>query len=70
MSDDDAPGGPSTRPRIRSTTVLCVRRGQAARKGEELVVACTQEKRLFLELAQQSESAVAPIRSRTKPALS
>jgi ferredoxin len=35
---------------------------QAAQKGEELVVACTQEKRLFLELAQQSEAAVAPIR--------
>ncbi|MEO7938255.1 MAG: 4Fe-4S binding protein, partial [Burkholderiaceae bacterium] len=35
---------------------------KAAQAGEELVVACTQEKRLFLELAEQSEASVAPIR--------
>ena len=35
---------------------------QAIRSGEEVVVACTQEKRLFAELAQQTEGAVSPIR--------
>ena len=35
---------------------------QAVGKGEELVVACTQEKRLFVELAEQSDTPVAPIR--------
>ena len=35
MSDDDAPGGPSTRPRIRSTTVLCVRRGNDVALGAD-----------------------------------
>ncbi len=35
---------------------------QAAQSGTDLVVACTQEKRLFLELAQQVETPVAPIR--------
>jgi len=34
----------------------------AAQTGEELVVACTQEKRLFLELAEQVEMPLAPIR--------
>ncbi len=34
----------------------------AAQSGEDLVVACTQEKRLFLELARQTEKPVAPIR--------
>ncbi|MBC7469962.1 MAG: 4Fe-4S binding protein [Ramlibacter sp.] len=35
---------------------------QAIKTGEEVVVACTQEKRLFSELAQQTEGAVSPIR--------
>jgi ferredoxin len=35
---------------------------QAIRSGEEVVVACTQEKRLFSELALQTEGAVSPIR--------
>jgi ferredoxin len=35
---------------------------QAIRGGEEVVVACTQEKRLFGELGQQTEGAVSPIR--------
>lgn len=35
---------------------------KAAQSGEELVVACTQEQRLFVSLAEQSEQAVAPIR--------
>jgi len=34
----------------------------AAKTGEELVVACTQEKRLFAELADQLDTPVAPIR--------
>ncbi|MCY7319363.1 MAG: 4Fe-4S binding protein [Ramlibacter sp.] len=35
---------------------------QAIRTGAEVVVACTQEKRLFAELAQATEGAVSPIR--------
>ena len=35
---------------------------QSGASGDELVVACTQEKRLFLELAQQVDTPVAPIR--------
>ena len=35
---------------------------QSGVSGDELVVACTQEKRLFLELAQQVDTPVAPIR--------
>ena len=35
---------------------------QAIRSGEEVIVACTQEKRLFTELAEQTEGAVSPIR--------
>ena len=35
---------------------------QAIRSGEDVVVACTQEKRLFGELGQQTEGAVSPIR--------
>jgi len=35
---------------------------QAVKGGEQVVVACTQEKRLFTELAQETEGAVAPIR--------
>ncbi|MEJ6024234.1 4Fe-4S binding protein [Ramlibacter sp. PS4R-6] len=47
-------------------TTLCRREAasfQKAIKGsEEVVVACTQEQRLFSELAQETEGAVAPIR--------
>jgi ferredoxin len=35
---------------------------QAIRTGDEVVVACTQERRLFAELAQETEGAVSPIR--------
>jgi ferredoxin len=35
---------------------------QAIRSGEDVVVACTQERRLFGELAGQTEGAVSPIR--------
>lgn len=35
---------------------------QAIRSGDEVVVACTQEKRLFAELGAQTEGAVSPIR--------
>ena len=42
-------------------TLLCRREAgafqRAARSGEELLVACTQESRLFLELANQTEGA-------------
>lgn len=47
-------------------TTLCRREAgafqQAIRSGDEVVVACTQEKRLFGELAGQTEGAVSPIR--------
>src|SRR5688572_18239231 len=35
---------------------------QAVKSGNDVVVACTQEKRLFGELGQQTEGAVSPIR--------
>ncbi|MBI2772018.1 MAG: 4Fe-4S binding protein [Burkholderiales bacterium] len=35
---------------------------QAIKTGAEVIVACTQEKRLFAELAQETEGAVSPIR--------
>lgn len=35
---------------------------QAIRSGADVVVACTQEKRLFAELGEQTEGAVSPIR--------
>jgi ferredoxin len=47
-------------------STLCRREAGAFQKaiqgGAEVVVACTQEKRLFGEIAQQTEGAVAPIR--------
>lgn len=35
---------------------------QAVKTGEDVVVACTQEKRLFAEVGQQTEGAISPIR--------
>jgi len=35
---------------------------QAVRSGAEVVVACTQERRLFGELGRQTEGAVSPVR--------
>ncbi|MDB5861880.1 MAG: hypothetical protein JWQ76_5569, partial [Ramlibacter sp.] len=35
---------------------------QAVKSGEDVVVACTQERRLFAELGQQTEGTVSPIR--------
>ena len=47
-------------------TTLCRREAgqfqKAVKTGETVVVACTQEKRLFSELAEQTEGAVSPIR--------
>lgn len=47
-------------------TSLCRREAgaflKAAQAGDDLVVACTQEQRLFTALAEQSETPVAPIR--------
>uniref|UniRef100_UPI0037BF0A62 4Fe-4S dicluster domain-containing protein n=1 Tax=Limnohabitans sp. TaxID=1907725 RepID=UPI0037BF0A62 len=47
-------------------TSLCRREAgnfqKAVKTGETLVVACTQEKRLFSELAEQTEGAISPIR--------
>lgn len=48
---------------LTTHTTLCRRDAaafqRAARSGDELVVACTQESRLFTELSQQTEGAVA-----------
>jgi ferredoxin len=35
---------------------------QAVKSGDDVVVACTQEKRLFAELGQETEGAISPIR--------
>ena len=47
-------------------TALCRREAgnfqKAIKSGENVVVACTQEKRLFSELAEQTEGAISPIR--------
>ena len=47
-------------------TMLCRREAsafqQAVRSGDDVVVACTQERRLFAELGQQTEGAVSPVR--------
>ena len=47
-------------------TTLCRREAgsfqQAIQSGEDVVVACTQEKRLFTELAEQTVGASSPIR--------
>ena len=47
-------------------SMLCRREAgafqQALRTGDDVVVACTQEKRLFAELGQQTEGAVSPVR--------
>ncbi|MGV0959860.1 MAG: 4Fe-4S binding protein [Limnohabitans sp.] len=47
-------------------TALCRREAgdfqRAVQSGQTVVVACTQEKRLFSELAEQTEGAVSPIR--------
>lgn len=46
---------------LETHSVLCRREApafqRAAKSGEELLVACTQERRLFLELAEQTEGA-------------
>ena len=51
---------------LKLHSTLCRREAgdfqQAIRQPGEVVVACTQEKRLFAEVAQQTEGAVAPIR--------
>lgn len=58
--------GAALREELTLHSTLCRREAgafqQAIRTGEEVVVACTQEKRLFSELAQQTEGAVSPIR--------
>jgi hypothetical protein len=47
-------------------TTLCRREAgqfqKAVKTGDTVVVACTQEKRLFSELAEQTEGAISPIR--------
>ncbi len=58
--------GAALREELTLHSTLCRREAaafqQAIKTGEEVVVACTQEKRLFSELAQQTEGAVSPIR--------
>lgn len=51
---------------LKLHSTLCRREAgdfqQAIRSGDDVVVACTQEKRLFGEIATQTEGAVSPIR--------
>jgi ferredoxin len=51
---------------LKLHTTLCRREAgefqRAVKSGQTVVVACTQEKRLFSELAEQTEGAVSPIR--------
>jgi len=51
---------------LKLHTALCRREAgdfqRAVQSGQTVVVACTQEKRLFSELAEQTEGAVSPIR--------
>ncbi|MDB5941152.1 MAG: hypothetical protein JWQ13_718 [Ramlibacter sp.] len=58
--------GAALREELTLHSTLCRREAgafqQAIRTGAEVVVACTQEKRLFAELAQETEGAVSPIR--------
>lgn len=63
----DAPAlGQALREELTLHTTLCRREAgafqQAVRGSDDVVVACTQEKRLFAELAGETEGAVAPIR--------
>lgn len=66
MPLDAAALGRSLDEELTLHTTLCRREAgafqRAIRGSEEVVVACTQERRLFGELAQQTEGAVAPIR--------
>jgi ferredoxin len=51
---------------LKLHTTLCRREAgefqRAVKSGQPVVVACTQEKRLFSELAEQTEGAISPIR--------
>src|SRR5207253_8389304 len=54
------------RSELKLHSTLCRREAgafqQAVKSGADVVVACTQEKRLFAELAENTEGAVSPIR--------
>ncbi|RZJ26578.1 MAG: 4Fe-4S dicluster domain-containing protein [Haliea sp.] len=58
--------GAALREELTLHSTLCRRDAgafqQAIKSGDEVIVACTQEKRLFAELASQTEGAVSPIR--------
>ncbi|WP_338798883.1 4Fe-4S binding protein [Acidovorax sp. DW039] len=58
--------GKALREDLTLHSTLCRREAgaftQAIRSGDEVVVACTQEQRLFADLGQQTEGAVSPIR--------
>ena len=58
--------GATLREGLTLHTTLCRREApafqQAVRSGDEVVVACTQEQRLFAELGEQTEGAVSPVR--------
>jgi ferredoxin len=51
---------------LKLHSTLCRREAgafqEAVRSGDDVVVACTQERRLFRELGQQTEGAVSPVR--------
>ncbi len=58
--------GQSLNEELKLHSTLCRREAgafqQAVKSGADVVVACTQEKRLFSELAENTEGAVSPIR--------
>ncbi len=58
--------GQALREDLKLHTTLCRREAgafqQAVQSGDEVVVACTQEQRLFAELGEQTENAVSPIK--------
>ncbi|HYF21501.1 MAG TPA: 4Fe-4S dicluster domain-containing protein, partial [Ramlibacter sp.] len=66
MPLDAASLGPALDERLTQHSSLCRREAgafqQAIRQPADVVVACTQEKKLFAEIGEQTEGAVAPIR--------
>ena len=58
--------GTALREDLTLHSTLCRREAgaftQAIRSGEDVVVACTQEERLFADLGRQTEGAISPIR--------
>ncbi|WP_430300193.1 4Fe-4S binding protein [Ramlibacter paludis] len=66
MPLDPAALGQALDEKLTLHSTLCRREAgafqQAVKGGEDVVVACTQEKRLFAEIGEQTEGAISPIR--------